>query len=71
MVNNGNSLNCLHSFRRKNKSESHKKVSENKYFCDVVMPFEDTKTVEFNQYHNSDQALFIIYTDIECLIENM
>ena len=35
------------------------------------MPSEDTKTIEFNQYHNSDQALFIIYTDTECLIENM
>ena len=35
------------------------------------MPSEDTKTVESNHYHNSDQALFIIYTDIECLIENM
>ena len=35
-------LNCLHSLRRKRKLESHKKVCENKDFCNVVMSFEDT-----------------------------
>ena len=43
-------LNCLHSFRTKNKLESHIKVYENKDFCNVVMPSENTKTLEFNQY---------------------
>ena len=47
-------LNCLHSFRTKNKLESHKRVCENKGFCDVIMPSEDTKILEFNQYQNSD-----------------
>ena len=32
------------------------------------MPFEDTKKLEFSQYHKSDQATFIIYADLECLI---
>ena len=31
-------LNCLHSFRTKNKLESHKKVFANKDFSNVVMP---------------------------------
>ena len=39
-------LNCLHSFRAKNKVESHKKVCENIDFCDVIMPSEDTKILE-------------------------
>ena len=43
-------LNCLHSFRKKNKLESHKKVCRNKYFCNVIMPAEETKLLEFNQY---------------------
>ena len=34
---------CLHSFRMKNKVESHKKLCENKYFCDVAMFSKDTK----------------------------
>ena len=45
-------LNCLHSFRTKNKLESHKKVSENKDFCNFIMPSEDTKILEFNNIKN-------------------
>ena len=45
-------LNFLHSFRTKNKLESHKTVCENKYFCNVIIPSEDTNIVEFNQYQN-------------------
>ena len=33
------------------------------------MPSEDTKILEFNQYQKPDKALFIIYADLECLIE--
>ena len=40
-------VNCLDLFRAKTKVESHKKVYENKDFCDVVMPSEDTKILEF------------------------
>ena len=64
-------LNCVHYFAAENKRESHKKVCKNKDFCNVVMPFEDTKMLEFNQYKKSDKAPFIIYADLECLIENI
>ena len=63
--------NCLHSFSTESKCESHKKVCENKDFCHVVMPSEDTKTLEFNQYQKSDKAPLIIYVDRECLIEKI
>ena len=33
------------------------------------MPFEDTKILKFNQYEKSDKAPFIIYADLECLME--
>ena len=42
------SLDCLHLFRTKNKIESHKKLCENKDFCNVVMPSEDNKILEFD-----------------------
>ena len=64
-------LNCLHSFRTKKKLESHKRVCENKDFCNIIMLSEDTKILEFNQYRKSDKALFIISTDLECLIEKI
>ena len=33
------------------------------------MPSEDTKVLAFNQYQKSDKAPFIIYADLECIIE--
>ena len=30
---------------------------------------EDNKILQFNQYQKSDKAPFIIYGDLECLIE--
>ena len=70
-TNNGDfdCLNCLHLFRTKNKIESHKKVCENKIFCDDIMPSEDTKMLEFNQYHKSDKTPAIIFADLECSIK--
>ena len=35
------------------------------------MPSKDTKILEFNQYQKSDKAPFIIYADLECLIEKI
>ena len=35
------------------------------------MPSEDTKILEFNQYQKSDKAPFIIYADLECIIERI
>ena len=32
---------------------------------------QDIKILEFNQYHKSDKAPFIIYVDLECLIEKI
>ena len=34
------------------------------------MLFEDTKILEINQYQKSDKAPFIVYADLECIIEN-
>ena len=35
------------------------------------MPSEDTKILEFNQYQQLDKLLFIIYEDLECLVEKI
>ena len=48
-----------------------KKICENKDFCKVIMPSKDTKTLEFNQYQRSDKAPFIIYAELECIIEKI
>ena len=64
-------LNCLHSFKAKNKLESHKRVRKNKDFCNVIMPTEDTEILEINKYQKSDKAPFIIYADLECITEQI
>ena len=64
-------LNCRHSFRIKKKLESHKKLCENKDFYNRIMPSEDTKILEINQYQKSDKAPFIIYAHLECTIKNI
>ena len=64
-------LNCLYSFKRKTKLELCKKVCESKDFWNVIMPSEDTKILEFNKYQKPDKATFIIYADLECLIEKI
>ena len=35
------------------------------------MPSEGTKILEFNQYRESDKAPFIIYVDLEYIIEKI
>ena len=35
------------------------------------MPSKDTKMLEFNQYQKFDQASFIIYADLKCIIEKI
>ena len=47
------------------------KKCENKGLCNLIMPFEDTKILEFNQYQKSDKAPFIIFADLECIIEKI
>ena len=55
-------LSELSSFfcNRKKTRESHKKACKNKDFCNVGMPSEETKILEFNQYQKIDKAPFII-----------
>ena len=58
-------------FRNRKKLESQKRVCENKEFCNVIMPSEDKKMLEFTQYQKSDKAPFIIYEDFECIIKEI
>ena len=64
-------LNCFHSFATENKRQSHKRVCENKDFCNIINSSKNTKILHFNQYQKSDKATFIIYADFECIIEKI
>ena len=36
-----------------------------------ILSWEDNKMLEFNQYQKSDKAPFIMYADLECIIEKI
>ena len=57
-------LNCLHSFRIKNKLKSHEKLCKNKDFCGVLLPSQKCNILKFNQYMKSDKTPCIIYADL-------
>ena len=47
------------------------RVCETKDFCNVIMSSKDTEILEFNQYQKFDKVPFIIYADLECIIEKI
>ena len=64
-------MNCLYLFRTKIKIEQHMKQCENKIFCNVIIPSEKAKILEFSRHQKSDKTPFIIYADLESLIEKI
>ena len=64
-------LNCLHSFKTKNKLKCYDKVCENKDFSGILMPSEKKNILEFNQYMMSGKMPNIIYADNESLIKEV
>ena len=70
--NNHGDFYCLNYFRAyttENKLESHKKVCENHDYCCIEMPNEDNKILKYNQGEKSMKVPFIIYADLEPLLE--
>ena len=60
-------LNCFHVYRTESKLETH----ENHDYCHVEMPDEDNKSIKYNQGEKSIKCPFIIYADLECLLEKI
>ena len=61
-------LNCFHSYRKK---KLHKKICENHDYCHVEMPTKDNNIIKYNHGEKSIKVPFIIYADLECLLEKM
>ena len=65
------SLKCFHSFRTNNKPKKHKNVCKNHHYCYVEMPKEDNKILEYNHGEKYMKVPFIIYADLESLLEKI
>ena len=64
-------LNCFRAYTTENKLESHKKLCENHDYCCIEMPNEDNKILQYNHGEKSMRAPFIIYVDLESLLEKI
>ena len=54
-----------------NKLEAHKKICENHDYCHVEMPTKNNNNIKYNHGEKSMQLPFVIYDDLECLLEKM
>ena len=61
-------LNCFHPYSLKEKLEKHESVCNDHENCYVEMP-NDNKILKSNHGEKSLKAAFIIYVDLECLLE--
>ena len=64
-------LNCFRSYRTKNKLEVHKEICENHKYCNIEMPNKDNNTIKHNQGEKSKKLPFVVYADLEFLLEKM
>ena len=64
-------LNCFHSYRTKKKLKKHERICRDHDFCFVKMPDEDKKLLKYIPGEKSLKVPWIIYTDVECLLEKI
>ena len=62
-------LNCFHSYSTENKLEAHKKIFGNYDYCDIEMPAKNNNIIKYNHGEKSMKLPFVIYADLECLLE--
>ena len=64
-------LNSFHSYRTKSKLEAHKKICENRDYCRAEIPTKDNNTIKYNHGEKSIKLPFVVYADLESLLEKM
>ena len=64
-------LNCFCAYSTKNKFEGHKKICANYDYCHVEMPTKDNNIIKYNQGEKYIKLPFVVYADLECLLEKM
>ena len=64
-------LNRFHSYTTRNKLKSHKNICKNHNYCNVEMPTKNNNIIKYNQGEKSIKLPFVVYADLECLLEKM
>ena len=64
-------LNCFNSYSTKENLKKHRNVCQNHDCFYAEMPEKDNKILKYNHGEKSMKAPFIIYADVESLLEKM
>ena len=62
-------INCFHSYNTEEKLKKHQKLCEHHDYCYLEMPEEGNKILKYNHGEKSMKVPFIIYADLESLLE--
>ncbi|KYN18063.1 hypothetical protein ALC57_09637 [Trachymyrmex cornetzi] len=62
---------CLHYFSTSVKLHSHTMDCRNINNCVIRQPNEDDKWLEFGNYNNKERVPFIVYADLQCVLQKM
>ena len=64
-------FNCFHSYTTKKRLKKYERICKDHDYCHVKMPDEDNKILKYNPGEKSLKVPFIIYADLECLLEKV
>ena len=64
-------LNCLHSFRTKNKFKKHENVCKIHDYCCIEIPEKSKNILKYNHGEKYMKVPFIVYADTESLLKKM
>ena len=64
-------LNCLHSYRTKDKLKEHENICKYHDYCYIEIPNENNKILKYNPGEKSMKTPVIIYSDLESLLEKI
>ncbi|EZA58477.1 hypothetical protein X777_01098, partial [Ooceraea biroi] len=62
---------CLHYFYTNEKLEAHTADCQRMNNCAIVLPNEDNKWLQFTNYNRKERMPFVIYVDLECILQKM
>ena len=64
-------LNCFHSYATKKRLKKHERICRDHDFCYLKMPDENNKILKYIQGEKLLKVPFIIYADLECLLQKI
>ena len=64
-------LNCFCSYTTAKKLKKHERICKDHDFCHVKLPNADNKILKYNPGEKSLKVPFVIYADLECLLQKI